>query len=193
MDATGSSPRRTSPRTMCRTAASECSFVRAMSPSYNARTRGQSVFDAVEEDRLFTFRRIAKGNDANEARPCRSPGQASIAPRVPPGTRHWRDGHATWALASASPNDIGNNEAWNTRRLAALCGSGPAERHTRRLPGARVRPGAAARCSTCGIARLQRVALELEFTRARKRAKIAAALRVQRRISLRPLRATGQQ
>lgn len=39
-----------------------------MSRSFSARTRAKSVFDTVEEDRLFMFRRLAKGDDANQSR-----------------------------------------------------------------------------------------------------------------------------
>ena len=62
---TGFRPRRTIPRTMCLTEASGWSGFGRMASSLSARTRGQSVFDAVEEDRLFTFGRLSKGDDSN--------------------------------------------------------------------------------------------------------------------------------
>jgi hypothetical protein len=70
MDALGGTvlrPRRTMPRTICLTEASGCSAETEMSRSLIARTRGQSVLDAFEEDRLLMFRRLAQGNDANYA------------------------------------------------------------------------------------------------------------------------------
>src|SRR5690348_28878 len=62
---TGFSPWRTMPRTMCFRSASGCSADRPTSRSRMARTRGQSVLEACEEDLFFISSRFPKGDHVN--------------------------------------------------------------------------------------------------------------------------------